>query len=344
MGTSTTDGNQGAFSVTAQRLRRGYIFAHELGHNLGAHHDPGTDTNDRVSLRPRLLQQPGKLANDHVLQLPADAVGHACRTSPTRTSATGEPGRATRQKRNNARVLNETAFHVANFRKALPPAHSIPLVMSADDHGSAGIPAHHQPLPVEPGTVRIDAFDDRGPPLRPREPVDRGAGRRGTSTPWISRTGERREGTLPEASGTAAATGGWCSTTTLDVKTRAYVRTSDGFLTSIHEVAAEEDAGSMRYRVPTFNPGKNKEPAKPLAPDQRRRRRGQDRGLRCGRQRAIRRPKGTGQSHAAVPGSGTHVDRRGARTGGHPRCRRPVRDGKRASGGSPSPPTAPSRS
>ena len=46
-------------------------------------------------------------------------------------------------------------------------------------------------------------------------------------------------------------------TTDLDIRTRAYVRTSDGFLTSIHEVAAEEDGGSMRYRVPTFNPGKN---------------------------------------------------------------------------------------
>ena len=32
----------GGFSVTAQEYGS-YIFAHELGHNQGAHHDPGTN-------------------------------------------------------------------------------------------------------------------------------------------------------------------------------------------------------------------------------------------------------------------------------------------------------------
>ena len=53
--------------------------------------------------------------------------------------------------------------------------------------------------------------------------------------------------------------------TALDVEALAYLRTADGFLTSVHESAAEEavetEAGSsMRhsYRVPFFNPGSNR--------------------------------------------------------------------------------------
>ena len=53
--------------------------------------------------------------------------------------------------------------------------------------------------------------------------------------------------------------------TALDVEATAYLRTVDGFLTSVHESAAEEavqeEAGSsMRhtYRVPFFNPGSNR--------------------------------------------------------------------------------------
>ena len=44
--------------------------------------------------------------------------------------------------------------------------------------------------------------------------------------------------------------------TDLDIAPLAYVRTSDGFLTSIHEVAAAQGI-SMRYHVPIFNPASN---------------------------------------------------------------------------------------
>ena len=53
--------------------------------------------------------------------------------------------------------------------------------------------------------------------------------------------------------------------TALDVEATAYLRTVDGFLTSVHESAMEEEVGeeagsSMRhsYRVPFFNPGSNR--------------------------------------------------------------------------------------
>ena len=45
--------------------------------------------------------------------------------------------------------------------------------------------------------------------------------------------------------------------TALDIEALAYIRTSDGFVTSMHEVAAQEGEGTMRYRVPFFNPGSN---------------------------------------------------------------------------------------
>ena len=46
--------------------------------------------------------------------------------------------------------------------------------------------------------------------------------------------------------------------TELDVEALAYVRTAEGFVTSVHESVAEGEAGSMRYRVPFFNPGSNR--------------------------------------------------------------------------------------
>ena len=44
----------------------------------------------------------------------------------------------------------------------------------------------------------------------------------------------------------------------LDIEALAYVRTAEGFVTSVHESVAEGEAGSMRYRVPFFNPGSNR--------------------------------------------------------------------------------------
>ena len=43
----------------------------------------------------------------------------------------------------------------------------------------------------------------------------------------------------------------------LDIAARAYIRTTDGFLTSMHQVAEEAGSGSMRYYIPFFNPASN---------------------------------------------------------------------------------------
>ena len=46
--------------------------------------------------------------------------------------------------------------------------------------------------------------------------------------------------------------------TELDIEPLAYIRTVDGFVTSMHEVAVETEEGSMSYHVPFFNPGSNR--------------------------------------------------------------------------------------
>ena len=55
-------------------------------------------------------------------------------------------------------------------------------------------------------------------------------------------------------------TGDWrlALETDLEIEHLAYIRTADGFVTNMHEVAAETEAGSNRYHVPIFNPGKNR--------------------------------------------------------------------------------------
>ena len=242
----------GAFSVTAQNCDS-RTFAHELGHNLGAHHDPDTDTNDGFPYGHGLCNSRGNWRT-----VMSYNFGQRCRPPAPHFSNPDVSYRGTRtgdeQIRNNARVVNETAQHVARFRKALPPPHSIPLVLSADNEAQQGF------LRIinrsgRPGTVRIDAFDDSGRRFSPEYlSIDAKQTRHFNSTDLED--GSSSKGL---SGGVGDGRGHWRLhlTTTLDIKARAYVRTTGGFLTSIHEVAGKEDEGSMRYRVPTFNPRKN---------------------------------------------------------------------------------------
>ena len=162
--------------------------------------------------------------------------------------------------RNNARVINETAERVAGFRPTMPPPTSpspvIPLFMSADNPTQEGF-VRIINRSNQPGTVRIHAIDDDG---QPGEPVtltlaaDAAAHFNSTDL----EDGNAEKGLSP---GTGDGIGNWRLEldTDLDIELRAYVRTSDGFLTSIHEVAAQTDGESMHYRVPVFNPGSNRD-------------------------------------------------------------------------------------
>ena len=242
----------GGFSVTAQDCGSG-TFAHELGHNLGAHHDPGTDTNRGFPYGHGFCNH-----RDVWRTIMSYNFEEGCRPRAPYFSNPEVFYRGTRtgddHTRNNARVFRETAWHISNFRVPLPPAHTVPLVMSADNATQQGF------LRIinrsgEGGEVRIDAHDDEGKHFGPVDlSLDAKQTRHFNSTDLEN--GNTSKGL---SRGVGNGNGNWRLdlTTDLDIMTRAYIRTSDGFLTSIHEVAAEEDGGTMRYRVPTFNPGKN---------------------------------------------------------------------------------------
>ena len=106
------------------------------------------------------------------------------------------------------------------------------------------------------GTVNILGIDDTG---RRFGPVSVSLNARQTKqlSSWELENGSASEGLFtPLGDGT----GDWrlALTTDLDLEALAYIRTSGGFVTSIHEVAAETQEGSRwRYHVPFFNPGSN---------------------------------------------------------------------------------------
>ena len=242
----------GAFSVSAQSCGSD-TFAHELGHNLGAHHDPDTDTNTGFPYGHGLCN-----SRRNWRTIMSYNFNNGCRPRAPHFSNPNVSYQGTRTgdegTRNNTRVINETAQHVATFRTALPPPHSIPLVLSADHSAQEGF-VRIINRSGRPGKVRIDAFDDEG---RRFGPVDLSLDARQTRH-FNSTDLEDGNASKGLSGGVRNGSGDWRLelSTNLDIKPRAYIRTTDGFLTSIHEVAGEEDEGTMRYRVPTFNPGKN---------------------------------------------------------------------------------------
>ena len=245
------------FSVTAQECGA-YTFAHELGHNQGAHHDPGTNMEDESLVLGFPYGQGFCNRRGRWRTVMSYNYQQSCRPrvpyfSNPKISYRGTPT-GDEDARHNVRVINETAFHVANFRTKLPPRHPIPLVMSADSAAQQGF-VRIINRSRRRGTVRIDAFDDNGRSFGPAF-LSLEAGQTRHFNSEDLEDGNSSKGL---SNGVGNGSGNWRLnlTTDLDVRTRAYVRTSDGFLTSIHEVANEEDEGSMRYRVPTFNPGKN---------------------------------------------------------------------------------------
>ena len=247
---------RGGFSVTAQECGA-YVFAHELGHNQGAHHDPGTNMlNESLVLGfpygQGLCNSPGNWRTIMSYNFQESCRPRAPYFSNPNISYRGTPT-GDEHARHNVRVINETAFHIANFRTQLPPRYSIPLVMSADNGNQQGF-VRIINRSRRSGTVRIDAFDDNGRSFGPAY-----LSLEARETRHFNSMDLERGNSSKGLSGVGNGSGNWRLdlTTDLDIRTRAYVRTSDGFLTSIHEVAAEEDEGSMRYRVPTFNPGKN---------------------------------------------------------------------------------------
>ena len=106
------------------------------------------------------------------------------------------------------------------------------------------------------GHVRIDAIDDTGRRFGPILLwLDAGA-----SKNFNSRDLEEANPSVGLYGGVGDGTGRWRVELRADyeVEAGAYIRTPDGFLTSMHQVAEETAPGSLRYYVPFFNPGSNR--------------------------------------------------------------------------------------
>ena len=102
------------------------------------------------------------------------------------------------------------------------------------------------------GEVRIDAWDKEGTPYGPVT-LAIGAGETKHFNSGDLEMGNAGKG-LKGATGSGKGDWRLELTSTLELQVPAYIRTEDGFLTAMHDVAPSTESG---YRVVTFNPGKN---------------------------------------------------------------------------------------
>ena len=152
-------------------------------------------------------------------------------------------------------LMETRSGHLTNLSRGVAPGQrTIPLVLPASDLGREGF-VRIINRSNRAGSVSIEAIDDDG---RRFEPVILSLGPK-RAVQFNSRDLEQGNSGIGLSRGVGDGTGNWRLEleTTLDIEPLAYIRTSDGFLTSMHEVAAAEGT-SMRYRVPIFNPGSNR--------------------------------------------------------------------------------------
>ena len=178
-------------------------------------------------------------------------------SSPTlnyRGTPTGDAAR-----RDNRRVLLETARRVANYRQSGNTdggtGYVLPYFLAERTAGREGF-VRIVNRSAQAGTVTLTAIDDEGHTA-------------GTETLNLAANGAihfrsrdlERGNVDKDLSGVGPGTGHWrlVLTSSLDIQPLAYVRTADGsFLTRIDDVEAEVEGSGNRYIVHFFNPGRNR--------------------------------------------------------------------------------------
>ena len=261
------DFSEMGFSVIGQNCEmvNFYTFAHELGHNQGADHNP---FNAFGGPPPTFSYRHGTcntvegwntimsygwgeqgLCNREIEYFSSPNIRY--RGTPTGDAAVHD----------NRRVLLETARRVANFRpsKGVPPpprttSQTLPLVTAASSRSRPGFVRiiNHAD---RAGTVGIRAIDDTG---RSFGPVSLRLGAQ-VAVHFTSTDLEEGNPSKGLSEGVGNGSGHWRLELSADVpiEALAYIRTPDGFVTSMNEVAVETAGGSNRYYVPFLNPGSN---------------------------------------------------------------------------------------
>ncbi|MCY3793286.1 MAG: leucine-rich repeat protein [Gammaproteobacteria bacterium] len=149
--------------------------------------------------------------------------------------------------------------HLTNLSSGPRPpdangVHHVPLLPAASELEANGREGFVRVLnrSGRAGSVRIDAFDDSGT-LREQLELSLDAGAAAHFNSSDLEFGNAAKGL---SGSTGAGEGGWRLelASDLDIGALAYVRSEDGFLTAIHDVAAFEGG---RHWAPFFNPGSN---------------------------------------------------------------------------------------
>ena len=174
-------------------------------------------------------------------------------SSRWRIVSTGDAAR-----RDNRRVLLETARRVANYRQSGNTSggtgYVLPYFLAERTAGREGF-VRIVNRSAQAGAVTLTAIDDEGHTA-------------GTETLNLAANGaihfrsrDLERGNADKGlSGVGAGAGHWrlVLTSSLDIQPLAYVRTADGFVTRIDAVEAEAEGSANRYVVHFFNPGRNR--------------------------------------------------------------------------------------
>ena len=131
---------------------------------------------------------------------------------------------------------------------------SLPLVLGASDSGQQGFVLVRNRSDVD-GKVTIHGIDDAGERSEPAT-LELSAGHTASFNSDDLEAGNADKGLEP---GIGDGTGHWRLelATELDIEARGYIRTTDGFVTSMYELAREHERMKRRYVVPFFNPASN---------------------------------------------------------------------------------------
>ena len=149
-------------------------------------------------------------------------------------------------------LLQSPNDYLTNLTSNATAELAVPFFLSAsDEHGRQGF-ARIRNRSDRDGVVHIHAFDDGGNARRPVT-LSLAAGRTVHFNSTDLETGNAGKGL---SAGVGDGEGNWRLQfdTDLAIDAMAYVRHGDGFLTSMHDVAAYSN---RRHRIPIFNPASN---------------------------------------------------------------------------------------
>lgn len=254
-------GVSGIGRMAACQQLDGRTFAHEIGHIQGASHNP--EEPGTVDGAPYSYGHGFCNAARNWRTVMAYNTGGRCRpeiphfSNPTVRYQGTVTGDSTR--RNAARVVNETAIHVANFRQSGSTnpgggAHLLPYFLARRTPGRQGF-VRIVNRSDRSGTVTVTAIDDEGRNAG-TETLDLDAGGALHFNSDELERGDRGKG----LSGVGSGTRHWrlLVASDLDIQPLAYVRTDDGFVTRMDEVEEKLEGSGNRYIAHFTNPGRNR--------------------------------------------------------------------------------------